>query len=151
MKLETVFVAVLASAFCLAAVKPGENLLLNGRLECDQVDFPPFWKAYSLSSNSMKWHSSGGPGGLPYISVLDQKAPDVRLYQYGLNLAAGGKYRISMQVRTKGLSTGSHSGVMIVNGGLWRSTAGIMSLPKDTTGRWTRVSCAFKCFSSVDG
>lgn len=143
--------AVFASAFCLAAVKPGENLLLNGRLECDQVDFPPFWKAYSLSSSHLKWHPSGGPGGLPYISVLGQKAPDVRMYQYGLNLAEGGKYRVSMQVRTKGLTTGSHSGVMIVNGGLWRSTAGIMSLPRDTTGRWTRVSCDFKCFSSVDG
>ena len=143
--------AAFASALCLAAVKPGENLLLNGRLECDQVDFPPFWKVYSLSSSHLKWHPSGGPGGLPYISVLGQKAPDVRLYQYGLNLAEGGKYRISMQVRTKGLATGSYSGVMVVNGGSWRSTAGIMSLPRDTTGRWTRVSCDFRCFSSVDG
>ena len=147
----SLLVAAFASALCLAAVKPGENLLLNGRLECDQVDFPPFWKVYSLSSSHLKWHPGGGPGGLPYISVLGQKAPDVRLYQYGLNLAEGGKYRISMQVRTKGLATGSHSGAMVVNGGSWRSTAGIMSLPRDTTGRWTRVSCDFRCFSSVDG
>ena len=143
--------AVFSAGFTIAAVKPGENLLLNGRLEADQVDFPPFWKSNSQSKDYLKWHPGGGPDGLPYISVLGQKAPDVRMRQYGLNLISNGLYRISMQVRTKGLSTTSHSGVMVVNGGLWRSTAGIMSLPKNTTGKWVRVSCDFKCFAAKDG
>ena len=145
-----ILAATFVAASALAAVKPGENLLLNGRLEADQVDFPPFWKPNSRSLPHVKWHPSGGPDGLPYLSLLDT-SPDVRVRQYGLNLVSNGHYRISAQVRTKGLATGTPSGVMVVNGGLWRSTAGIMSLPKDTTGRWVRVSRDFKCFASTDG
>ena len=62
--------AVFSAGFAIAAVKPGENLLLNGRLEADQVDFPPFWKSNSLSKEYLKWYPGGGPDGLPYISVL---------------------------------------------------------------------------------
>ena len=144
--------AIIFSAVCsLAAVKPGENILLNGRLEADQADFPPFWKCNMTSADGLKWHPGGGPDGLPYISVLGDRVPDVRMKQFGLNLASNGQYRVSMQVRTKGLSTASHSGVMILNGGSWRSTAGIMSLPKDTGGKWKLVKRDFKCFASSDG
>ena len=117
-KTNLLLVVAFAASSVVAAVKPGENLLLNGRLEADQVDFPPFWKSNSQSKDYLKWHPGGGPDGLPYIAVLGQKAPDVRMRQYGLNLISNGLYRISMQVRTKGLTTGSHTGVMVVNGGL---------------------------------
>ncbi len=139
----------LAAAF--AAVKPGENLLVNGTLEADQADFPPFWHRNGRSKDCFRWHPSGGPEGLPYIAVHADKAPDVRLRQYGLDLVKDGRYRISMLVRTKDFRSGSHTGVMLVNSGLWRSTAGILSLPANTTGQWVRVSKEFKCFPSPDG
>ena len=140
-----------AAAMALAAVKPGENLLVNGALEADQADFPPFWNANACPKDSFKWHPSGGPDGLPYISVNAEKVPDVRLKQFGLDLAKDGRYRISMLVRTKGFRSGSHTGVMLVNSGLWKSTAGVLSLPMDTTGQWVRVSNEFKCFAAPDG
>ena len=140
-----------AAAMALAAVKPGENLLVNGTLEADQADFPPFWNANGRSKDCFKWHPSGGPEGLPYIAVQAEKVPDVRLKQFGLDLVKEGRYRLSMLVRTKGFRSGSHTGVMLVNSGLWRSTAGILSLPVNTTGQWVRVSNEFKCFPSSDG
>ena len=151
MKLKTVFAAVLAAVSAGAAVKPGENLLVNGTLEADQAEFPPFWTPNSRSKPCFKWHPSGGPDALPYVSVHADKTPDVRLRQFGLDLAEGGLYRLSMMVRTKGFSSGSHTGVMLVNSGLWKSTEGILSLPKDTGGKWRRVSQEFKCFPADDG
>ena len=144
-------VSVLLAAAAFAAVEPGENLLANGTLEADQAVFPPFWSPNSHSKPCFKWHPSGGPEGLPYISVHAEKTPDVRLRQFGLDLVKDGRYRISMKVRTKGFSSGSHTGVMLVNSGLWRSTAGVLSLPKDTAGEWRRVSEEFKCFAADDG
>ena len=149
-KMLSIASALLASA-ALAAVEPGENLLENGTLEADQAEFPPFWSLNNRSKQCFKWHPSGGPDGLPYISVHAEKTPDVRLRQFGLDLVKDGRYRISMKVRTKGFSSGSHTGVMLVNSGLWRSTAGVLSLPKDTAGEWRRVSEEFKCFAADDG
>ena len=149
-KMLSIASALLAAA-ALAAVEPGENLLANGTLEADQAEFPPFWSLNSHSKPCFKWHPSGGPDGLPYISVHAEKTPDVRLRQFGMDLVKDGRYRISMKVRTKGFSSGSHTGVMLVNSGHWRSTAGVLSLPKDTAGEWRRVSEEFKCFAADDG
>ena len=149
-KMLSIASALLAAA-AWAAVEPGENLLANGTLEADQAEFPPFWSLNSHSKPCFKWHPSGGPEGLPYVSVEAWKTPDVRLKQFGLDLMKGGRYRISMKVRTKGFSSGSHTGVMLVNSGLWKSTAGILSLPKDTAGEWRLVSKEFNCFTADDG
>ena len=145
------FAVAFAAVSAVAAVKPGENLLLNGTFEADQADFPPFWAANNRSKPCLKWNPGGGPNGLPCITVVGSKCPDIRLRQFGLNLVAGGLYRLSMQVRTKGLSTGSHSGVMLVNSGLWKSTEGVLSLPKDTAGAWRKVEKEFKCFAAPNG
>ena len=144
--------AVFASAFCLAAVKPGENLLFNGVLEADQADFPPFWNSNTKSETDVKWHPSGGPEGLPYFSInKGGNNPNIRIKQYGLDLVPDGQYRISMQVRTKNFRSGSHTGILLVNSGSWRSTAGVFALPQDTTDTWQRVTNEFKCFKAPDG
>ena len=143
--------ALFATSVVSAAVEVGENLLANGALEADQAEFPPFWTPSSHSKPCFKWHPSGGPDGLPYISVHAEKTPDVRLRQFGMDLVKGGRYRISMKVRTRGFTSGSHTGVMLVNSGLWKSTAGVLSLPKDTSGEWRLVSKEFECFAADDG
>ena len=150
LKMLSIASALIATA-AFAAVEPGENLLANGTLEADQAEFPPFWSTDGNTRRCFKWHPSGGPDGLPYISVHAEKTPDVRLRQFGMDLVKDGRYRISMKVRTKGFSSGSHTGVMLVNSGLWRSTAGVLSLPKDTDGEWRRVSDDFTCFAADDG
>ena len=141
-------------AVCLTAiaswgsVRPGENLLLNGKLEADQMDFPPFWNALK---DLFRWHPSGGPDGLPYASVCGEKADSARMKQFGLNLASNGLYRMSMKVRTKDLSYQHPSGLIVVNNGPWVSTAGIMDLPRDTGGEWKPISAEFTCFASEAG
>lgn len=151
MRSIALFAAVLEAAFAFAAVKPGENLLLNGSLEADQADFPPFWNAGNGVKDSVKWNPDGGPDGLPYLSFRAGRTPDVRVKQYGLDLVPDGRYRISMQARTKNFRSGSHTGILLVNSGSWRSTAGVLSLPPDTTGAWQRVEREFKCFNAPDG
>ena len=145
------FSFLLTAAFVLplfAAVKPGENILLNGRLEADQVDFPPFWEA---DAKYFRYHKSGGPDGMPYVSVFGEKRPDVRMKQFGLNLASNGVYRMSLKVRARGLSHAHPSGLIVVNSGNWTSTAGILDLPADTAGEWRSVSQEFSCFRSAGG
>ena len=137
-----------AAAAAFGAVKPGENILLNGKLEADQADFPPYWQA---NHSQFKWHPTGGPDGLPYVTVCGEKSPDVRMKQFGLNLVSNGVYRMSMRVRSRDLLTGSPSGLVVVNNGLWVSTAGVMSLPEDTGGDWKPVSAEFRCFTSAGG
>ena len=83
-----------AVAVAFAAVEPGENLLANGTLEADQAEFPPFWSTDGNTRRCFKWHPSGGPDGLPYISVHAEKTPDVRLRQFGMDLVKDGRYRI---------------------------------------------------------
>lgn len=141
--------ALFAVAF--AAVQPGENLIVNGTLEADQMEFPPFWSVGSRAKNYVVWHSNGGPDGLPYLKIEGEKEPDIRVRQFGLDLVSNGMYRISMKVRTKNFRSGSHTGVMLVNSGLWRSTEGVMSLPSNTHGKWKTVSKEFKCFAAHDG
>ena len=140
--------ACVAATVAVGAVRPGENLLLNGKLEADQVDFPPFWNA---SKELFRWHPSGGPDGLPYVSVCGEKADSARMKQFGLNLASNGLYRMSMKVRTKDLAYQHPSGLIVVNNGLWVSTAGIMDLPRDTGGEWKPISADFTCFASEAG
>jgi len=44
-----------------AAVEPGENLLLNGAFDAEQVAFPEFWAPGS--SKVVFYERSGGPEG----------------------------------------------------------------------------------------
>lgn len=146
--MRTLPCALFAVASAFGAVKPGEDILLNGKLEADQADFPPYWQA---NPDQFKWHPTGGPDGLPYVSVCGERNPDVRMRQSGLNLVSNGLYRISLRVRTRGFSARSPSGLVVVNGGLWASTAGITELPEDTDGKWQSVSSEFRCFAASDG
>ena len=43
----------------IAQVKPGDNLLVNGKFDADQEDFPPFW------ANQAATERIALPGGLP--------------------------------------------------------------------------------------
>ena len=106
--------AVVCAGVCLAAVEPGENIVLNGAFEADQASSPPFWNMGR--PEKVSWKPSGGPDGKPYVSIAsDEHDPaEATIRQYGLRLVEGGKYRISAYVRTKALSTG-YSGVEVVN------------------------------------
>ena len=148
-KLAAVFLTgccVAGAAF--AAVGENENLLLNGRFEADQAVLPPFWEA--RPAVKVRWRPSGGPGGLPYITLFSQaaKKEEVKFRQYGLRLAKGGRYRLSAYVRTKGFKGGG--GVCVVNN-WWRKSAGAGKIPADTNGEWVKLENEFTCFESDNG
>ena len=131
-----------------AAVAENENLLLNGRFEADQAVVPPFWEA--RPADKVRWKPSGGPGGLPYITLFSESAKKqkVTFRQYGLRLAKGGRYRLSAYVRTKGFKGGG--GVSVVNN-WWRKSAGAGKIPADTNGEWVKLENEFTCFESDNG
>ena len=53
--------AAVLSSSVQAAVAAGENLLINGAFDAEQVDFPEFWNP--SSSKQAVFLRTGGPGG----------------------------------------------------------------------------------------
>jgi len=82
-------VAFLAAA-THAAVAAGENLLVNGSFDAEQVDFPEFWSP--SSSKNVLFLRTGGPEGKKAALVLknDGAAPgEASVRQQGMTLVAG--------------------------------------------------------------
>ena len=61
------------------AVAEGENLLINGRFDAEQVDFPEFWSP--SSAKSVLYDRVGGPEGKTPAVVLrgDPGTPGVQM------------------------------------------------------------------------
>ncbi len=139
-------VLTLASAMvALGQVAPGENLILNGALEADQVEFPVFWTRNSVERVS--YHASGGPGGRPYITLLGKEgeANEITARQPGLKLVAGEKYKMSAWVKTKGFSS-KHYGVTVHNSG-WYLEDGLKSFPENSD--WQFMEATFTMMKST--
>ena len=150
---DRVFAGFAAVAVCSCAVfadvKQGENLVLNGGLEADQAELPPFWSANR--KEIVSWKPSGGPAGRPYIKLASESTVkgEVTFRQYGLRLAEGGRYRISAYVRTKGFAC-DRCGIVLVNN-WWKKSAGAGKVPSDTAGAWIKLENEFTCFPSDNG
>lgn len=140
-------IAICATGVVLSAVKPGENILLNGRFEADQVDMPLNW-VWAIGVKQPEWLPSGGPGGRPAIrfSSGDGEATSSNYRQYGLNLSSNGMYRLTFWARTKDFKA-KMCGVSVVNLA-WKKSAGITAFP--ATSDWKKYEHTFKCFPSGD-
>ena len=134
-------VAVFSGAF--GAVEPGENLLLNGALEADQVEWPSGWRKNRVEA--LTYRPSGGPEGRGCVSFrsksCDDVAGEIGTWQSGYRLYAGAKYKMSALVRTSGFS-GVQGGIVAVNERS-KENAGIVSVPSDTNGKWVRLDRVF--------
>ena len=143
----------ISAAFAMGAVPIGENILVNGRLEADQVDFPQGWTFFPTSMVRPEWHPTGGPGGMPCVTFVHEGAEPsgkLTMRQYGLQLSSNGTYRVSAMVRVHEGFSAAHFWLLAVNYG-WRASRGLMergieSLPPP--GTWGRVSATFKGFES---
>jgi len=147
-KIEILALAVLAQCAAFAAVKPGENILLNGTFEADQQDIPPFWSP--SNTELFKWSPANGPNGLPSVAFVESEKDDkgeVSVRQYGHRLVPGGRYRLSAWVRTKGFSSRG-CGIVMANNG-WVKAAGAGAIPPDTDGAWKKLSNEFVCFEGT--
>lgn len=141
-----VFIAAMTGA-AIAAVKPGENIVLNGRLEADQVDMPLNWVS-DIGKPAPKWLPSGGPGGIPAIRFSADAGAGERCYrQNGLGASSNGTYRISCWARTKGFKA-KMAGCVLTNLG-WSKSAGPKEFPENSD--WTKYEVTFRCFPSAFG
>ena len=118
---------------CAAAMLPGENLVVNGRLETDQTQFPLGWlnPEHAKVGKSVFFEQSGGPGAIPCVRFANPSAtPDkFTLRQIGYTLVPGAKYRISAQVRTKGFRG---RGLFCIIPLGWTAEAGVPGFPPDS-------------------
>jgi hypothetical protein len=124
----------LLPSFVEGSVAEGENLLMNGGFDAEQVDFPEFWTP-SLSKN-VSYHRAGGPGGKKASIVLrnDDVTPvAANVRQQGMTLVAGETYKLSGYIKTKGFKS-RYAGLVIHNSG-WTSGIGFTNLPADS--EWT--------------
>lgn len=136
-----VFAACLLASFpgtLPAQVEPGENIIVNGRFDSDQMPLPPCWKLQYAPQEDCRCDASGGPGGIPCVtfSNFGEKPKSFSLRQFELELVAGARYRFSAKVRTRGLS-GRNIGLAVVNHG-WTKEIQVGKILPDQD--WTEYS-----------
>lgn len=129
------------------AAAQGENLLINGRFDAEQVAFPEFWTP-SSSTQGVAYQRAGGPERRMPAVVLqgDGETRQLSLRQQGLTLAAGETYKLSAYLRTKGFKS-RNAGLIVHNAG-WTAETGIKNLPADSD--WTYREKTFTLFPSRD-
>jgi len=128
-----------------ASVAVGENLLINGTFDAEQVDFPEFWNP--SSSKTVLFLRTGGPEGKKAAIVLrgdGSVSSDSSARQQGLMLVAGGTYRLSAYIKTRGFKS-RNAGLIVHNSG-WINDVGLKALPADSD--WTFVEKTFTLFPS---
>lgn len=125
-----------------AAVKRGENILVNGTFESDQAPCPPGWANYDRVR--VKPTPAGGPEGHPFLRFSSETPPpeESSVRQYGIHLAPEGRYRFTVFVRARDFKYKS-GGIALIRSGR-KFDAG--NLPHDTGGKWVRLSNTFKSF-----
>ena len=137
----------LLSSSLEGAVAEGENLLINGTFDAEQVDFPEFWSR--SSAKNVVYDRVGGPEGKKPSVVLksDGKSGTVSLRQQGLTLVAGETYKLSAYIKTEGFKS-HYSGLIVHNSG-WVSATGISKLPADSD--WKFYERTFTLMPSKNG
>lgn len=139
------------SSVAFAAVPVGENILLNGRFECDQTDLPLGWIFFPSKMLQPEWSASGGPRGIPSFTLAAAEGvpgDERTIRQVNIRLSPQGRFRLSAQIRTRGFSG---QGFVIVCNAFWKDSRGVKKLPVDTDGKWRRIESEFNGFPSADG
>jgi len=136
-------VAGMAICSAKASVAVGENILINGALEADQLDFPQGWMTKRPS-----WSPTGGPNGMPCVTFVhddERSLGEQEMKQSGIYLSPKGQYRISAWVcpRDGFRARMFHLHVSNKGGSVAR---GVSELPP--IGRWTKISKEFSGFRS---
>ena len=131
-----------------AAVKPGENILVNGTFESLGQTFPSFW---DKGGNNVSANPTGGPektGAVIFSNPDGQKGVSSTCRQYDPKLAAGETYKMSADVKTAGFKS-AHYGVIVIDNG-WYKEYGLKSFPENTDG-WQHLEQTFTLGESKNG
>ncbi|MFP4249427.1 MAG: carbohydrate binding domain-containing protein, partial [Armatimonadota bacterium] len=141
-------ILLLSTGTAFAAVEPGENLLINGTFETEQLDFPMFWQK---GGEHTSYDATGGPDGAGAVVFSNPEGLEgvrATCRQHDLLVREGETYKMSAWVKTEDFSSG-HCGVIVHNSG-WHEEAGIRSLPENTDG-WEHLEETFEMPESEGG
>lgn len=148
LRLLIVSILLVSASVAGAAVKPGENLLINGTFESQGQAGPSFW---DKGGSNVSCSPTGGPGktgALVFSNPEGQKGVRSTCRQYDQQIVAGETYKMSAHVKTLGFKS-RHYGVIVHDNG-WHKEYGLRSFPEDTNG-WQYVEQTFELGESKDG
>ena len=137
------FMGALAAFSVEASVAIGENILINGALEADQVDFPQGWRMARP-----EYDPAGGPNGMPSVTFTYDCGGTYyqrEMKQTGFRLSSNGQYRISAWVRPRNGFYARRFELCVSNKD-GNGARGVTELPP--VGKWTRVSKEFSGLKS---
>ena len=137
------FIGAMAVGSVNASVAIGENILINGALEADQLDFPQGW-----SMERPEYDPAGGPNGMPCVTFTYDCGGTYyqrEMKQTGIRLSPQGRYRISAWVRPRDGFHARQFRLLVTDSGE-HSARGVTGLPP--AGKWTRVSKEFSGLKS---
>ena len=146
---ELVLSILLVSASVVgAAVKPGENLLINGTFESQGQTWPSSW---DKGGSNTSCNPTGGPGktaALVFSNPEGLKGISSTCRQYDQQIIAGETYKMSAYVKTLGFKS-AHSGIIVHDNG-WYKEYGLKSIPENTNG-WQYLEQTFELQESKNG
>ena len=126
-RLFLIAVGGLSTVILFGAVEMDDNLVMNGKMNSDQMEFPPYW-APDAGSN-VKLGPASGPGGMPSLILLPGTQRECAVRQNGLNTASNGVYRLSFMYKATGADFSACS-IGIAAAG-WNAYSGIELKERD--------------------
>ncbi|MFA6931814.1 MAG: hypothetical protein WCT05_15940, partial [Lentisphaeria bacterium] len=140
--IKTNFFAYIALILLASNLFATDNLVDNGILASDQSDTPDLWV---ISGGDVAYHRSGGPGGMPSLTI---KATDsFYLRQSGITLVPGEKYRLSAMIKTQNFSC--ERGLFVVHNDGWKIDWGFREFPVNSD--WVRIESEIRIDESRSG
>jgi hypothetical protein len=121
-----------------ARVEPGENIILNGSLDCDGTRIPGGWVCFNDDPGEICAEPWGCLGDMPSFGFANPsgKPKTFAIRQTGLTLVPGAKYRISAKVRTKNFRCSNYG--IAVTSDEWTRETGLKGFKPDQD--WTAQS-----------
>ena len=148
LKRLVLFIAVVSASVVCAAVKPGQNILINGAFEAEQLDFPMFWHKGGSQTGYDPTGGPGNTGAVVFSNPEGRKGVRSTCRQHDQQIIAGETYKMSAYVKTQGFKS-RHCGVIVHNNG-WYKENGIRAFPENTDG-WQYLEKTFKLHESKGG
>jgi len=131
-----------------AAVKPGENILVNGTFESQGQAWPTFWDKGGGNTSANPTGGPGKTGAVVFSNPDGQKGVSSTCRQHDQRIIAGETYKMSAQVKTVGFKS-AHYGVVVIDNG-WYKEYGLKSFPENTDG-WQHLEQTFELGESKNG
>jgi hypothetical protein len=148
LKASLLSVLILSVSIGLAAVKPGENLLINGAFEAEQLSFPMFWEKGGSNTGYDPTGGPGNTGALVFSNPDGLKGISSTCRQHDQRIIAGETYKMSAYIKTTGFKS-RHCGIIVHDNG-WHKEHGIRSFPENTDG-WQYLEQTFVLQESEGG